>query len=101
MKSYYVYIMTNRSRTLYTGVTNDLARRVYAHKHKLFPGFTNKYNINRLVYYEEFPDIREAITREKQIKGWLRSKKITLIESMNPTWDDLSAGWHKEDDLSS
>jgi len=97
MKQYYVYILTNRSRTLYTGVTNDLQRRVYEHKHKLVPGFTAKYNLTRLVYYEATPDIRAAIAREKQIKGWLRAKKIALIESMNPKWEDLSAGWYERD----
>ena len=93
MNQYYVYMMTNRSRTLYTGVTNDLRRRVYEHKHKLIEGFTKKYNITILVYYEETTDIRSAIAREKQIKGWLRSKKIALIESMNPQWQDLSEDW--------
>jgi putative endonuclease len=94
VKEYYVYIMTNRSRTLYTGVTNDLRRRVYEHKHKLVPGFTQKYNITLLLaYYEATPDVRSAIEREKQIKGWLRSKKIALIESVNPAWRDLSADW--------
>jgi len=93
MKTYYVYIMTNRSRTLYTGMTNDLKRRVYEHKHKLSPGFTAKYNINRLVYFEETTDVKTAITREKQIKGWLRAKKFALIESVNPAWRDLSAEW--------
>jgi putative endonuclease len=93
MKEYCVYIMTNRSGTLYTGVTNDLPRRVYEHQHKLIPGFTAKYNITRLVYFETTSDIRAAIGREKQIKGWLRAKKIALIESVNPNWDDLSAGW--------
>lgn len=75
LKYYYVYIMTNISRTLYTGVTNNIQRRVYEHKHKLIPGFTSKYNINRLVYFEQTTDIRSALIREKQIKGWLRSKK--------------------------
>ncbi len=93
MKQYYVYIMTNKSRTLYTGVTNNLERRVSGHNQKLIPGFTGKYNITHLVYYEEFTDIRDAIAREKQIKGWLRSKKIALIESVNSQWEDLSAGW--------
>jgi len=93
MKTYYVYIMTNRSRTLYTGVTNNLACRVYEHKCKLVPGFTQKYNITQLVYFEETPDIRAAISREKQIKGWLRIKRIALIESLNPAWRDLSADW--------
>jgi len=93
MKEYYVYIMTNKSRTLYTGVTNDLRRRVFEHKHHLVDGFTKKYNITKLVYYEETNDIREAITREKQIKGWLRKKKIALIESINAGWKDLSNNW--------
>ncbi len=90
MKQYYVYIMTNKSRTLYTGVTNDLERRVYEHKQKLLPGFTAKYNINRLVYFESSQDVQAAISREKQLKGWLRRKKIALIESVNPEWKDLS-----------
>jgi len=84
MGSYYVYIMTNRSRTLYIGVTNNLERRVYEHKHKLVPGFTSQYNITQLVYFELTSDVRAAIAREKQIKGWLRTKKIALIESANP-----------------
>ena len=92
VNQYYVYIMTNKSRTLYTGVTNDLERRVYEHKQKLVPGFTAKYNITRLVYFEVTQDIQAAIAREKQIKGWLRSKKIALIESVNPEWKDLSMG---------
>jgi len=96
MSQYYVYILSNRSRTLYTGVTSSLVRRVCAHKQKLVEGFTNKYNITLLVYYEETPDIRSAIAREKQIKGWLRSKKIALIESMNPEWKDLSADWFQQ-----
>jgi putative endonuclease len=96
MKQYYVYIMTNRSRTLYTGVTKDLQRRVFQHKHKLVPGFTAKYNINRLAYYEVTHDVRAAIAREKQIKGWLRAKKIALIKSINPKWEDLSAEWYEE-----
>ena len=85
--------MTNRSKTLYTGVTNDLTRRVYEHKNKMIDGFTKKYNITKLVYFEETNDILSAITREKQIKGWLRSKKIALIGSVNPKWEDLSEGW--------
>ncbi len=93
MKQYYVYIMTNRSRTLYTGVTNDLNRRVYEHKNKIIKGFTAKYNIDILVFYEVYNDITLAIQREKQIKGWLRKKKIDLIESVNPGWKDLSAEW--------
>ena len=100
MKEFYVYIMTNRSRTLYTGVTNDLERRVYEHKHKLLPGFTQKYNITQLVYYEATSDVRSAIEREKQIKGWLRSKKVALIESINPEWRDLSTDWNEGGDAS-
>jgi putative endonuclease len=89
-KHYYVYIMTNHSKTLYTGVTNNLERRVHEHRLKLIPGFTSKYNITRLVYYEETTDVLSAIAREKTIKGWLRTKKIALIESVNPTWNDLA-----------
>ena len=95
-KEYYVYIMTNKSRTLYSGVTNDLMRRVYEHKNKLVKGFTSKYNIQYLVYYESTSSIESAIAREKQIKGWLRSKKIELIDSVNPEWKDLSAEWFEE-----
>jgi putative endonuclease len=96
MSLYYVYIMSNRARLLYTGVTNDLPRRVYQHKQKLIPGFTQRYNISSLVYFESTPDVRAAIAREKQIKGWLRAKKVALIESVNPRWRDLSEDW---DDL--
>ena len=93
MAEYYVYIMTNKSRLLYTGVTNDLARRVHEHKQNLVDGFTRRYNITRLAYYESTSDIESAITREKQIKGLLRRKKIALIETANPTWKDLSSEW--------
>jgi putative endonuclease len=89
-----VYIMTNKSWTLYTGVTNDLMRRVYEHKNKLVKGFTSKYNIQFLAYYESTSSIHSAIAREKEIKGWLRSKKIALIDSMNPEWKDLSEEWY-------
>jgi putative endonuclease len=92
--------MTNKSRTLYTGVTNDLERRVYEHKHKLVPGFTSKYNITMLAWYETFANVQEAIEGEKRIKGWLRSKKIALIESKNPRWEDLSDGWYGSGDSS-
>jgi putative endonuclease len=92
-KNYYVYIMTNRSKTLYTGVTNDLMRRVYEHKSKMVEGFTKKYNITRLLYFEETSEVQSAIAREKQIKGWLRAKKVALIESKNPEWKDLSEEW--------
>jgi len=99
VKQYYVYIMTNKSRTLYTGVTNDLERRVYEHKQKLVPGFTARYNITRLVYFEATEDVQAAIVREKQIKGWLRRKKIALIESANPRWEDLSVKWRNETEV--
>jgi putative endonuclease len=95
MRSYYVYIMTSYSGTLYTGMTNDLERRVWEHKQKLVEGFTKRYNVNRLVYFEETPDVEAAIAREKQIKGWVRRKKIELIESVNPEWRDLSADWYE------
>jgi len=95
MRTYYVYILANRARTLYTGITNDLDRRVYEHKHKLVPGFTSKYHIDRLVYVEDTPDVEAAIAREKQIKGWRRSKKIALIESSNPAWRDSSLDWYR------
>ena len=100
MKEYYVYIMTNKSRTLYTGVTGDLENRVYQHKYEQGSIFTSKYKINQLVYYESLASVLDAIAREKQIKGWLRTKKIALIEFMNPTWEDLSTGWYEEDNSS-
>ena len=90
MKYGYVYIITNKSnRVLYTGVSSDLKRRVYQHKHKYAQGFTQKYNVNKLVYYEFCDGILGAIVREKQIKNYSRKKKIALIESMNPEWNDL------------
>ena len=97
MGQYYVYIMTNRSGTLYTGITNDLARRVREHKEKLVEGFTARYNIRRLVFCEATNNVQEAIAREKQIKGWVRRKKIALIEGMNPGWEDLGAAWFGDD----
>jgi putative endonuclease len=93
MVEYYFYIMTNATRTLYIGGTNNLYRRVYKHKEKLVPGFTKRYNIDYLVYVESTNDVIAAITREKQIKGWTRAKKISLIESSNPNWRDLSLDW--------
>ena len=96
-RQYYVYIMTNRVRTLYVGVTNDLVRRVYEHKRKLVPGFTTKYNLTWLAYYEQTSDISSAIAREKQIKSWRRSKKVELIEAMNPRWKDLSLEWYENE----
>jgi len=86
--------MTNKCNgTQYRGVTNDLKHRVYEHKHKLFMEFTSKYDLTRLVYHEATNDVTSSISREKQIKGWLRKKKIALIEMMNPEWNDLSEGW--------
>jgi len=96
-RSYYVYILASKSRRLYIGVTNDLERRLYEHKNKLVEGFTEKYNIDRLVYFEDGGDVLAAIEREKQLKGWLRAKKLALIASMNPAWDDLSDAWLKAD----
>jgi putative endonuclease len=93
MAEYYVYIMTNATRTIYIGVTNNLYRRVYEHKEKRVPGFTKRYNIDYLVYVESTSDVIAAITREKQIKGWTRAKKIALIESLYPDWRDLSLDW--------
>jgi putative endonuclease len=97
-RQYYVYIMTNRSGTLYTGVTNDLERRMYEHRNKLVEGFTKKYNIGMLVHYEVTDDINGALNREKQIKAWRRSKRVALIESTNPQWRDLSDGWFPSPD---
>ena len=96
MKQYYVYIMASRSKTLYAGITDDLHRRVYEHKNKLIEGFTKRYNVTQLVHYEVTGDVQAAIQREKQIKGWLRRKKVALIEAMNPEWADLSEGWLQE-----
>jgi putative endonuclease len=95
-KQYYVYIMTNRSGTLYIGVTNDLERRVHQHKTRQIDGFTRKYHMTRLVHYEVGSDIREAIAREKQLKGWSRSKKLALINASNPKWHDLSLDWYAD-----
>src|SRR5207245_691934 len=90
MRTYWVYIMASRSRVLYTGVTNDLVRRVDEHKRGLTPGFTSRYRVSRLVYFEAFGDVRDAIAREKQLKGWLRARKMRLIEQKNPSWEDLA-----------
>lgn len=93
-KTYIVYIITNLKRNpLYIGITGSAARRVAQHKQEMFGGFTAKYKLHRLVYWEEFTDVRAAIAREKQLKGWTRAKKIALIESVNPAWEDLSASW--------
>ena len=94
-RQYFVYIMTNRSKTLYVGVTNSLRRRVWQHITGQGSEFAKQYKVDRLVYYERFEDVRNATVREKQIKGWLRIKKIALIISVNPTWADLSEGWYE------
>ena len=93
MKTYYVYILSSRRRTLYTGVTSDLRRRVYQHRFKVLDGFTKRYNVTVLVYFETTNDVCAAIAREKQIKKWSRSKRIALIRSANPGWKDLAADW--------
>ena len=96
-RTYYVYLLASKSRHLYIGVTNNLERRLFEHREKLVEGFTKRYNIDRLVYFEQTTDVLSAIAREKQIKNWNRSKKISLIESANPAWEDLSAEWYKAD----
>ncbi len=99
-RTYFVYIMSSASRTLYTGVTNDLERRTNEHKSSILDGFTKRYNINRLVYFQETNDIGAAIEAEKHIKSLTRSKKFALIEQQNPSWQDLSAA-SREDRVSS
>ena len=92
---YFVYLLTNRwNNVLYTGVTNSLERRIWQHKNGAIPGFTKKYNCNRLVHFEIFDRIESAIEREKQIKGWTRVKKNALVESNSPEWNDLAADWY-------
>jgi putative endonuclease len=92
--SYFTYIMASRSRTLYTGVTGDLQKRVFEHKWKEHDGFTARYNCDRLVWFERHQDVQRAIAREKELKGWRRAKKIALIESANAAWVDLSHDWY-------
>ncbi|MEJ0072682.1 MAG: GIY-YIG nuclease family protein [Candidatus Saccharibacteria bacterium] len=91
----YIYIASSHTQTLYIGVTNDLRRRMWEHKEKQIPGFTAKYNVTRLVYFEETNSSLAAIEREKVLKGWLRAKKISLIESQNPHWNDLAVDWYE------
>ena len=94
MNSYYVYILTNwNNRVMYIGVTNNLERRLYEHKNHLVDGFTKKYHVDKLVYYEMTGDVRAAIAREKQLKGWTRAKKNALVQTQNPDWLDLSQDW--------
>ena len=92
-REYFVYMLSSKSGTLYVGVTNDLVRRVWQHRQGSSDGFTKRYRINRLVWFESGGDVLEAIAREKQLKGWRREKKIALIVAQNPAWDDLSAAW--------
>lgn len=93
MRVYYVYVLASDTGTLYVGVTNDLERRVNEHKLGLVKGFTKKYRVSRLLYYEEFSNIYEAVEREKEIKRWRREKKIALFEESNPGWIDLAKDW--------
>ena len=95
-KTYVVYIVASRSRSLYTAVTNNLQRRLAQHREKLVPGFTSRYNIFRLMHFEVYGDIQTAIAREKEIKAWRREKKIRLIERKNSTWEDLSASFFED-----
>jgi len=96
---YFVYIMSSKSRRIYTGVTNNLGRRVAQHKRGEIAGFTQQYKINRLVYFEVYQFIGTAIHREKEIKHWIRARRVALIERDNPTWDDLAADWGKPIEL--
>jgi len=93
VSAYYVYILSNASRLLYTGITSNLERRVWEHKRKVIPGFTSKYNLHQLVYFETFGDVRAAIAREKQIKAWRRDKRVSMIREKNPHWTDLASCW--------
>lgn len=99
MKTYYVYIMASRSLNLYTGITNNIYRRALQHKNGDIDGFTKRYNVNRLVYYEIFHSVENAIAREKKIKSWTRAKRLALIKSRNATWQDLAEGWGEKIEL--
>ncbi|MDH5506492.1 MAG: GIY-YIG nuclease family protein [Anaerolineae bacterium] len=96
MKTYFVYILASKSGNLYTGITSNLEKRISHHKQKTVEGFTAKYNITRLVYFEETKEVQAAVAREKQIKSWRRNKKVELVKSINPKWKDLSEAWHEE-----
>ena len=93
---FWVYILTSRTGTLYTGITGYFDRRIMQHKMDTIEGFTKKYKVHRLVYYESYQDVQVAIAREKQVKRWRREKKITLIEKLNPRWQDLAENWGRE-----
>jgi putative endonuclease len=94
MKTFHVYVMGSKTGTLYVGVTSDIKKRVYEHKNHLIPAFTDKYNIDRLLYFEKIRDASSAINREKQIKAWKREKNVALIDSINSAWNDLSEDWY-------
>ena len=96
---YYTYMVASRSRTLYVGMTSGIEKRVFEHKQKLHEGFSATYNCDRLVWFERFSEVDEAISREKQLKRWRREKKVALIEANNPTWVDLSEGWYTREQL--
>ena len=98
-RRYYVYIMASRSLSLYTGITDNVCRRALEHKAGTFKGFTEHYNVDRLVYYEVFKYVNNAIAREKQIKAWTRAKRLALIKSFNPTWQDLAERWGEKIEL--
>jgi putative endonuclease len=93
MRTFFVYVLSNASRTLYVDITNDLERRIHEHRARKADGFTRRYNITLLMHAEEFAQVGDVIAREKELKGWSRAKKIALIEEGNPPWDDLSTGW--------
>jgi putative endonuclease len=95
-RKYWTYVVASNSGTLYIGMCNNIARRMFEHKSGKLEGFASKYHCNRLVYYESFDDVRKAIDREKQLKGWRRDRKIALIESLNPRWTDLAEKWGAE-----
>jgi putative endonuclease len=99
MREGFVYILTNQSRTLYTGVTSDLEQRIWQHKNKLCKGFTEKYNLTKLVWFQVFDDISTAIEYEKKVKAWRREKRVALIEEKNPRWDDLAENWYSGEHL--
>jgi putative endonuclease len=96
MKQFFVYILASRSGVLYVGMTSDLLPRMAEHRQKVHPGFTERYDVDRLVYYKSAPDFWSAVAEEKKIKSWRRAKKIALIDSMNPEWRDLAAEWFEE-----
>jgi len=101
-KSFYVYIITNKNNTtLYIGITDNLKRRIYEHKNKMVDGFSKRYNLKKLVYFEETPDVRVVISREKQLKNWHKEWKLNLIKKNNPTFKDLAADWFKDPETSS